>query len=85
MSDNPTTMYLYSCRACRREWKQENFFLHETCVYCQSEDCYCIGQEVRSIVGVAEIIGLTQGHTPSTPADEVLGKGWKITAPTEKK
>jgi hypothetical protein len=44
------TMYLYACRACQREWKQENYFSKETCVYCGATDTICIGCETTEYV-----------------------------------
>ena len=37
----PIAMYGYSCLSCGRQWRQENFFQDEICVYCGSTDTLC--------------------------------------------
>lgn len=45
------TMYIYSCRACQREWKQEFFYTtEEICVYCGSLDTFSVGFETTELV-----------------------------------
>ena len=42
-------------------------------------------QYMRSYAPTVQVIGITQGFKPDTPADEVLGKDWKMADFTEKK